>query len=660
MMIKKGTIMKKYIIPVLSIAVCLYSAGCRILLSAAEGDRGSAAVPVFSPAPALIDTPTPVSITCATPGSTIFYTTDNSLPERDSGTTAEYASPVTVAPGTLLRAYSAADGMDDSEVVTGYFSSSSTEVQLGINVSWFNTWNESQPLANAASASRNASAIEDPLPVDTEGQPNVDFGIVLYEGSGPGEFDACGGGAQFGEHLCRFTGQAGLSASGGTISGTSYDSATNTTSFLFTTDSATNSVIRFSGTKRLPADAEGTGITDLQIMRPGHGYGDLLNSAFAQAMEPFSAFRVGPNWGDYTYATEPPVWEERAKPDGLFQGGTDSAGLAPWETLAAMANEMEADLWICLPPNADDAYITKIFQIFYYGSDGMNPYTSAEADPVWEPLDPGLHLYFEIGNEIWNWAYPYNTITQQMSDEAEAEIAAGDPWHYSYRGDEENIWYGIRCRVARFTVNASRLCREVVGDANMMTRFRPVISGQSSYPFMGRISISYLKCVYGGHAWATAWASGNFPGGYIAGQLDTPEDGISVNQFGNTARPLSYWIYGYAVAPYVNGSSVSELYSNLNGSVRDDMLTAISDAHVAGIEALAYEGGIESYHSYTEDGLDTVIEDMVGYWSDNGGGLFMYYAFAGNVGSGIYPDLTKQDPDIYPKIRAVRHLAGLD
>ncbi|MEI9984560.1 MAG: hypothetical protein WDN69_15960 [Aliidongia sp.] len=37
---------------------------------------------------------------------------------------------------------------------------------------------------------------------------------------------------------------------------------------------------------------------------------------------------------------------------------------------------------------ASDDYVTKLAQLLAYGSDGVNPYTSPQADPVYPPLTP--------------------------------------------------------------------------------------------------------------------------------------------------------------------------------------------------------------------------------------------------------------------------------
>ena len=528
---------------------------------------------------------------------------------------------------------------------------------VGVNVSWFNTWNESQPLANVAPTGRGSQYI--PLPLDQFNQPIDDFNLVIYEGSSPGEIGGAGGGAQTGAHSGRFHGQATLTGSGGTLSDVEYDADSNITTFTYTTTAAANSFVNFTTTRRFPADTQTTGITNLEIMRPGHDFEDLVNTNFVNVMEPFSAFRVGPNWGEWTYQVSAPVWSNRAKPDGFYStaDGEPSGGGIPWETLIAMANEMHIDLWICLPPNADDEYITNIFRVFYYGSDGVDPYTSEQETPVWAPLAPDRKLYFEIGNEIWNWANPYGSITAQVYDSAVAEIEAGDPNHYEYASADRNR--AGRRKLALMTAKASHLCRNVVGDENMMNRYRPVLSGQSAWAYLGQNSISYLKCVLGGHDWYSDWSGDHFPGRYNPDVVKTPEDGVSINEFGNVARPITYWIYGYAVAPYINGDDIAALTEDLV-STKEDMVKNITIAREAGVEPLAYEGGIERYDSYDEAGLDTIIEDMLGYWYANGGGLFMYYALAGNSGSGLVPDMTRTDPLEWPKIRAVRIVSGID
>jgi hypothetical protein len=88
-----------------------------------------------------------------------------------------------------------------------------------------------------------------------------------------------------------------------------------------------------------------------------------------------------------------------------------------WEICIAFANATNKNLHLSVPPLASDDYFTKLIQTILYGSDGINPYTSHQSNPTWAPLNPSLTVLFEMGNELWNTAYPFyqdywNTLSQ--------------------------------------------------------------------------------------------------------------------------------------------------------------------------------------------------------------------------------------------------------
>lgn len=622
------------------------------------GQCPTAAAPSFNPPPSPITSAVQVTMTSATSGATIHYTIDGTSPSPGNAATRVYSGPVTIDPGVLLRALARAPGFTDSAVTDGYYEVATPQVPVGVNVAWFNAWDESQPLANVAHTGRSPTGN---LPLDANNEPRADFSLIVYEGGTPGGPNGPGGGAQFGVHQGRFRGQATMTGGGGTVSNVVYDSLSNLTTFNFTTTRAQTSQISFTSTRRRANDVPGTGLRELAIMRPGHGFGDYLNTRFTEAMRPFTIMRVGPGQA-WTYETTPPAWSNRAKPDASFNttDGNFRGHGAPWETLARMANELEADLWISLPPNADDEYIRNIFRIFLYGSDGVTPYTSPQTSPRWRPLDPDRKLYFEVGNEIWNGVQPYGAVTDQFEDLTTASLAAGDPNHFNYASSASTTMQRVRLWYAFATKRASELARSVVGDAAMMTRFRPVLAAQSANPHVGIISISWLMCVHGGRDWAPNAAQTGRPyRGEFLQTLRTPEDGVSINQFGNVARPINYWIYGLATAPYMHGNSVAEMQQELDNFVKPAMSANIQVAADAGVVPMTYEGGSEDYPTYDDPGFDLLIDDMLDYWFSQGGGPFVWFAFAGNNGSGLIPDLTRQHPAQWPKMRGIYMATGL-
>ena len=76
------------------------------------------ATPTFSPAGGNIIAPVSVTISCATAGATIHYTTDGSTPTT---TSAVYSAPINVAATTTIKAFAVKTGMDDSPVATATY-----------------------------------------------------------------------------------------------------------------------------------------------------------------------------------------------------------------------------------------------------------------------------------------------------------------------------------------------------------------------------------------------------------------------------------------------------------------------------------------------------------------------------------------------------------
>ncbi len=78
-----------------------------------------AAAPVFSPAPGTYTSPQMVTITSATAGASLRYTTDGSTPTETNGTL--YTVPVTISTTTTLQAIAYAGGFTDSSVTSGAY-----------------------------------------------------------------------------------------------------------------------------------------------------------------------------------------------------------------------------------------------------------------------------------------------------------------------------------------------------------------------------------------------------------------------------------------------------------------------------------------------------------------------------------------------------------
>ena len=84
----------------------------------AGGTPTQVAAPTFSPAGGTYATAQTVSISCATSGATIRYTTDGSTPTASSPV---YTGPITVSSTKTIKAYAVKSGLTDSPVATAAY-----------------------------------------------------------------------------------------------------------------------------------------------------------------------------------------------------------------------------------------------------------------------------------------------------------------------------------------------------------------------------------------------------------------------------------------------------------------------------------------------------------------------------------------------------------
>jgi hypothetical protein len=84
-----------------------------------EGNPGQAAAPVASPPGGTYPVGLSVTLSSATSGADIWYTTDGSVPAQGSGT--RYTGPVSVTAQTTIKAIAVKAGMTDSETLTAAY-----------------------------------------------------------------------------------------------------------------------------------------------------------------------------------------------------------------------------------------------------------------------------------------------------------------------------------------------------------------------------------------------------------------------------------------------------------------------------------------------------------------------------------------------------------
>ena len=542
---------------------------------------------------------------------------------------------------------------------------------LGVNIADVSpndptlTFDDTVMQAAAFQQNSNYANFDAPTPVDAQGWPTTDGTLPLW--TEPREPE--------GTYLLQFTGEAqvvdwlgvggfsvGGTAYGATLpAGIGYNATTNVTTAQWvvpaTTSTTSGAFIGFVNSQRTAASAVDTGVTNVHLMRPvargsatSSPVGELFTADFKKLVSSFTAIR----YMDYlaTYANNQRTWTDRVKPTDRTQYqaeagyGWQGKGGA-WEYAVELANETGKDMWINLPLQTDDDYVTKLAQLLAYGSDGSNPYTAPQANPAYPPLNAGLKVYVEYSNEIWNTAFP---MYHQNAVLAQQEVAAGGS-PLNYDGSTNTTVWAHR-RVAEKTKDISDLFRAVWGDAGMMARIRPVLEWEYGDSIgTGSDGLKFLEYYYGN-------ADGQ---PHVA-----------------TPYPVNHYLWGgggawYALPVNTEASSIAGIYAS--GMDLSLPATTASDAAwtlAYGLQEMGYEGGFyvgANNVSVSDTATQTALQDAanldpsaapfetqsIDLFFQKGGNVPLVFTTSGEQYGVAYPTIHDQNT---PKMQGI--LATID
>lgn len=302
-----------------------------------------------------------------------------------------------------------------------------------------------------------------------------------------------------GTYKLSFDGRATVSTNIGTLQNVTYNSTTNKS-----TADLVISNVNMSGTL-LSLDFSGTtgGVKNVKLMRPitpgstiSYASNVIFTDFFKNAIAPYKVLRslgwISVNWSPDSLWSDRTLWSHSHQSPNEVLGRTynwEGRG-ASWESLILLANEVNKDVWITVPAKATNDYITKLAQLFKYGSDGTNPYTSTQANPVLPPLNSNLKIYVEYSNEIWNGQF---SQTGYSYDKSRLE-PANSPIRFDNETDETTL--SLRFKAMR-SVQISDMFRTVFGNADMITKVRPVMAWQLAYSDLTNRTLSFIDRYYG-------------------------------------------------------------------------------------------------------------------------------------------------------------------
>ena len=440
-----------------------------------------------------------------------------------------------------------------------------------------------------------------PVPVDAQGWPTTDAANICI--TLDSSFNVSG------TYHLSFNGQATIKAydgSGGnfTVANQSYNSSTNTTTATITLPTGDSSLwLAFTNTKRTASSATNTGVTNVKCIRPGYPAdgSQPFTTQFLQSFAPFQLFRTM----DLTATNNSSVvnWSDRTPPGS----GTRFNGVS-WEDIIQLANITGKDIWLNIPAQATDNYVTQL------------------ATLLKNSLNSGRHVYVEYSNEVWNYGFSQATYNQNQAVQ-DASLA--------WDGVTDQYQLATR-RVGKRIVQISNLFKNVWGAAAINTTIRPVLAWQFGNDWGFQQQLDTINHLYGtpnqfiyGLAVAPYISEGD---GYGVSQDTSSVDAIVNGLFADSTHNLPIMQGDVSLAhqnglkalTYEGGTSTSgsDNLSNRIDANRDPRMTSLLTQDIgtnwfatAGGDFYTYYNDFSSYTQYGEWGLsETVFNQNTSKW----------------------------------------------
>jgi hypothetical protein len=427
-----------------------------------------------------------------------------------------------------------------------------------------------------------------------------------------------------GAYTLTFRGQATVSGWGGaTVSNSSYDAGSNTTTATVTLASVATGIfcgLNFTATKRLAGDAPGDGLTDVHLLRPGYAAGttEIFTSLWTHSVKDFgwSTLRFMGAMGTNSYGEAYPTllqWAtDRALPGfgPLYQTTHIGVHGPPWEYVVQAGNLTGKDVWINVPVNASDAYVTALAQLFHDG----------DAATANAGLAASLNIVLEYSNEMWHLGFPQGPWNQSA---AQAEVAAGGS-SLNYDGINDLNMQRLR-RIAKRTIEIGQLFKTVFSDNP--GRIRPVINcaWEGFYADM----LDYVTRNYGPPA---NYLYGIAQTGYYTSADWSSVTAILNGEKANSDQNAGSYVQGRAIATFYGLHSL--VYEGGEGETGNPTAASPADPNLANKFAAARDPGMEQVTTY----------DLLTNWYPSGGELYMQFSHVGRYSVygfwGLSEDLT--------------------
>lgn len=475
-----------------------------------------------------------------------------------------------------------------------------TSLVLGANLDRVTDYSRTNAFVDVAKQARRFGSPKAPYdgssPVDANGWPTSDFGAVfLTDGLHVG-----------GTYKLSFVGKANITpvASRATVQNQTYNPTTNvTTADVAVANTANQLMLAFRNTQG--------GIKALKLIRPGYPANgqQTFTTPFLNQLKRFSVLRFM-DWTQ-TNGNVTAIWGDRPQVTHARQSA-DGKGVA-WEYAIQLANQLNKDVWINIPQQATNSYVTQL------------------AGLLKTTLEPERKIYVEYSNELWNDQF------QQAHDnraKAVADVKAGETPSLVYPDEKTTPadWTLGNRRTAKRLKQISDSFRTVFGAAAINTRVRAVLAGQVANPDVTEAGLEYIEKTYGP------------PKNYFYAVASAPYFGVwDADSKTNLTKDQALDALSASVDSWKNNKDLQQMQAQ---------------ATYYGLRHLAYEGGADTFGpnniaakkaASQDPRMKALVVRYLNDWYSNGGGLFMQFVAGATNWStqygtwGLTEDMAKQN-----------------
>lgn len=525
--------------------------------------------------------------------------------------------------------------------------------RIGANLTTVRSYSRTHEFVDLVMAADGFGAVKEfsgiTAAIGSDGWPVQDFSITLWSS----QRGTTGLG---GTYKVVFQGQGDiqlLNGSGASISGKTFHADVNKTTYDLQFPEGGDQLGLSIYHKKDSSGAVIDRVRNVQVIRPGYDWKSppMFTREFLAQLSRFSTLRFM-DWletnVDVTSSQTGPEGEWARRPTPINKrvaNGRNVPRGQPWERVIELSNVTGTDVWINIPPKANEAYVENLARFLKTG------------------LLYGQNIYVEYGNEMWNVQFKQ---TLALWDEALAEVAAntaagrrissglfvgtdasGRVWTY----DDHKYDMGARLyadRLARF----SDIFRREFGDAAMMSRVRPVLAWQIVMPASTEKLLKFVAGQFPQKPNHYFYAISGAPY-YAMTNADHAEartlrqTAVNLNssitqqnlQNGTNLPLVNLDAPEYTLSVQRILDSFAQTIANTREIQRYESNYFLAQRY--GLKWIAYEGGPDTFGiesdknkalASRQERMYTLCQDHLNNWAKAGGGLFMWF----NAGAGVW------------------------